>query len=101
VPLLATAVVVVLFGGLYFLAGSDNRLDPAAYSKLYIGQSQEDVEKVLPRFQILGTPERELATAPPNADCRHYWATVQTDDRLFFRLCFAGGRLTVKETAPR
>lgn len=98
VPLLAAGVVVVLFGGLYFLAGSDNRLDPAAYAKLHIGQSQEDVEKVLPRFQILGTPERQL---PPHADCRHYWATVQTDDRLFYRLCFAGGRLTVKETVPR
>lgn len=101
VPLLATGVVVVLFGGLYFLAGSDNRLDPAVYAELHIGQSQEDVEQVLPRFQILGTPERGLAAAPRNADCRHYWATVQTDDRLFYRLCFAGGRLTVKETVPR
>jgi signal transduction histidine kinase len=101
VPLLATAVVVVLGGGLYFLTGTDNRLAPAAYQSLHIGQSQEDVEKVLPRFQILGDPERSLPAPPPNADCRHYWATVQTDDRLFYRLCFVDGRLAVKETVPR
>jgi signal transduction histidine kinase len=101
VPLLTAGVVVVLGGGLYFLAGSDNRLDPAAYRTLYIGQSQEDVEKVLPRFQILGDPERRLPAAPPGADCRHYWATEQTDDRLFYRLCFTDGELVVKETVPR
>jgi hypothetical protein len=101
VPLLAAGVVVVLGGGLYFLAGSDNRLAPATYQTLHIGQSQEDVEKVLPRFQILGDPERGLPAAPPDADCRHYWTTEQTDDRLFYRLCFVGGRLAVKETVPR
>jgi signal transduction histidine kinase len=101
VPLLAAGVVVVLGGGLYFLAGSDNRLDPAAYQSLHIGQSQEDVEKVLPRFQILGEPAPGLSAPPPGADCRHYWATEQNDDRLFYRLCFVDGRLAVKETIPR
>jgi signal transduction histidine kinase len=101
VPLLAAAVVVVLAFGLYFLVGSDNRLDPAVYQKLHIGQSQEDVEKVLPRFQILGDPERLLPAPPRAADCRHYWATVQTDERLFYRLCFVDHRLAVKETVPR
>jgi len=101
VPSLAAGVVVVLGGGLYFLAGSDNRLDPAMYQTFHIGQTQEEVEKVLPRFQILGDPERGLPAAPPGADCRHYWASVQTDDRLFYRLCFAEGELVVKETVPR
>ena len=95
VPRLAAGVVVVLGGGLYFVAGSDNRLDPAVFGSLHIGQSQEDVEKVLPRFQILGDPEHGLPAAPPHADCRHYWATEQTDERLFYRLCFVGGRLAV------
>nr|BFE51412.1 histidine kinase [Saccharothrix mutabilis subsp. capreolus] len=101
VPLLAAAVVVVTAFGLYVLVGSDNRLDPAAYQQLHIGQSQEDVEKVLPRFQILGDPERMLPAPPRAADCRHYWATVQTDERLFYRLCFVDDRLAVKETVPR
>jgi signal transduction histidine kinase len=101
VPLLAAAVVVVLGVGLYVLVGSDNRLDPAAYQKLHIGQRQESVEKVLPRFQILGDPERMLPAPPTGADCRHYWAGVQTDERLFYRLCFLDRRLAVKETVPR
>jgi hypothetical protein len=101
VPLLAAGVVVVLGGGLYFVAGLDNRLDPAVYRTLHIGQTQEDVEKVLPGFQILGDPERPLPAPPSGADCRLYWATVQTDDRLFYRLCFADDRLAVKETVPR
>jgi signal transduction histidine kinase len=101
VPLLAAAVVLVLGAGLYFLVGSDNRLDPAVYATLRIGQPQDDVEKVLPRFQILGDPEHSLPAPPPGADCRHYWATEQTDDRLFYRLCFLDGRLTTLETVPR
>ncbi|TDV44769.1 signal transduction histidine kinase [Actinophytocola oryzae] len=100
-PLLAAAVVVVLGIGLYLFVGSDNRLDPAVYGRLYLGQPQADVERVLPRFQILGDPERMLPTPRQGADCRQYWATVQTDDRLFYRLCFADQRLVVKETVPR
>ncbi|HEX6357834.1 sensor histidine kinase [Actinophytocola sp.] len=101
VPALAAGVTVVLGAGLYFVAGLGNRLDPAVYQTLHIGQPQEDVEQVLPRFQILGDPERTLPAPPPGADCRQYWAEVQTEDRLFYRLCFVDGRLAVKETVPR
>ena len=101
VPLTAAGVVVVLGITVYGLVGSDNRLDDNAYQRLYIGQSQEDVENVLPRFQILGDPERALPAPPRGADCAHYWATVQTDDRLFYRLCFVDGKLALKETVPR
>lgn len=101
VPLLAAVVVLVQAGGLYAVVGSDNRLDPEVYQGLHIGQSREDVEKVLPRFQILGDPERLLPAPPAAADCEHYWASVQTDERLFYRLCFVDGRLAAKETVPR
>jgi hypothetical protein len=79
--------------------GADNRLDLDAYRTIHIGQPQEEVEKVLPRFQILGDPDRLLPAR--SGDCRNYWATVQTDERLFYRLCFVDGRLAVKETVPR
>jgi signal transduction histidine kinase len=101
VPLLAAGVVVVLGLAMYAVAGSDNRLDDDSYQKLHIGQTREDVAKVLPRFQILGDPERALPSPPSGADCAHYWAGVQTDDRLFYRLCFADDRLVLKQTAPR
>ncbi|HUQ55607.1 sensor histidine kinase [Lentzea sp.] len=101
VPLLAAGVVVVLGLTLYALVGSDNRLDDDSYTAIHIGQKREDVVKALPRFQILGDPERTLTPPPSSADCAHYWATVQTDDRLFYRLCFADDRLVLKETVPR
>jgi hypothetical protein len=101
VPLAAAGVVVVLGITVYGLVGADNRLDDRVYQQLRLGQSQEDVENVLPRFQILGDPERALPAPPRGADCAHYWATVQTDDRLFYRLCFVDGALALKETVPR
>lgn len=101
VPLAAGGGVLVLALGLYFVTGTDNRLDPAVFERLVVGQSQEDVEKMLPRFQMLGDPAPELPGPARPADCRRYWASVQTDARLFYRLCFADGRLAVKETAPR
>lgn len=100
-PVSAAAMVVVLGMAVYGLAGADNRLDDGAYERLRIGQSREDVEKVLPSFQILGDPERTLPAPPRGADCVHYWATVQTDDRLFYRLCFVDDRLATKEIVPR
>jgi hypothetical protein len=99
VPLAAAGVVVVLGLTVYGLVGADNRLDDGVYERLYIGQPREDVD--LPSFQILGDPERALPAPPRGADCAHYWATVQTDDRLFYRLCFVDGRLVLKETVPR
>ncbi|MBB4909794.1 sensor histidine kinase [Actinophytocola algeriensis] len=99
VPLAAAGVVVVLGITVYGLVGADNRLDDGVYERLYIGQPREDVD--LPSFQILGDPERALPAPPRGADCAHYWATVQTDDRLFYRLCFVDGRLVLKETVPR
>jgi signal transduction histidine kinase len=101
VPLLAAGVVVVMGSTTYALVGSDNRLDDIGYQTLRLGQTREDVVKVLPRFQILGDPERALPAPPSGADCAHYWATVQTDDRLFYRLCFVDDRLVLKDTAPR
>ncbi|MCS7478280.1 sensor histidine kinase [Umezawaea endophytica] len=101
VPLLAAGVVVVVGLALYAFVGSANRLDDGSYQSLHIGQQREDVVAVLPRFQILGDPERALPAPPGGAGCAHYWATVQTDDRLFYRLCFADDRLVLKETVPR
>lgn len=98
-PLLAAVVVGVLGAVLYAVVGADNRLRFDVYQKLHLGQSQEDVENVLPRFQILGDPDRLLPRR--DGDCRNYWADVQTDERLFFRLCFVGGELSTKEVVPR
>jgi signal transduction histidine kinase len=99
IPALAALGIVLLTGILYFVAGAHNRLDPAVFDRLAVGGPQADVERQLPAFQILGAPDR---LAPPDgAECRRYWATEQRDDRLYFRLCFAGDRLILKEVIPR
>ncbi|ONF74366.1 hypothetical protein [Amycolatopsis keratiniphila] len=60
VPLAAGGVVLAL--GLYLLAGTDNRLEPAVYQQLRIGQSQEDVENVCSAI-----PHRRRVHPPPTA----------------------------------
>jgi signal transduction histidine kinase len=100
VPAIAGAVIVALTAVLYFVAGANNRLDPAAFDRIHVGMAQHEVEHQLPAFQILGDPDPNLP-APQGAECRRYWATEQRDDRLYFRLCFAGGQLVSKQTVPR
>lgn len=100
-PLLAGAAVAVLTMALYATVSTSNRLDPEVFEKIQLGAPRADVEAVLPQFQILGDPERMLSDPPQGADCRYHWSSRQTDDRLFFRLCFAADRLVLKEIVPR
>ncbi|GHH28268.1 sensor histidine kinase [Lentzea cavernae] len=100
-PLLAGTAVAVLTMALYATVGAGNSLDPEVFEKIVPGAPQADVEAVLPPFQILGDPERMLSDPPKGADCRYHWASEQTDERLFFRLCFVADRLVLKETVPR
>lgn len=100
-PLLAGLSVAVLAMALYAVVGANNSLEPDAFEKIRLNASRADVEAYLPPFQILGDPERMLSDPPPGTDCRYHWSTVQTDDRLFHRLCFAADRLVLRETVPR
>ncbi|GAB3567994.1 histidine kinase [Amycolatopsis endophytica] len=101
VPALAAAVVVVLAIALYALVGANNSLDPATFAGIPVGAARADVEDRLPPFQILGDPERMLPAPPEGTECRQYWSTRQSEDRLFFRLCFVADWLASKETVPR
>jgi signal transduction histidine kinase len=101
IPALAGLVIVVLTGILFFVAGANNRLDPVVFDRIAIGMPQAEIERQLPAFQILDSPDRMLPPPPDGAACQLYWATEQRDDRLYFRLCFAGDRLVLKEVVPR
>ncbi|MET0133815.1 MAG: histidine kinase [Kibdelosporangium sp.] len=101
VPALAAATVVVLGLGLFALVGLGNSLEPAVFDRIAVGAARSDVDPQLPPFQILGDPERLLPVPPPGTECQQYWSTRQTDEQLFFRLCFADGRLTAKQAVPR
>ncbi|WP_199443673.1 sensor histidine kinase [Umezawaea beigongshangensis] len=100
-PALAGLVVAVLTTALYALVGANNSLAPAVFERIPVGASRTEVEAQLPPFQILGDPERMLPAPPRGARCRYHWSDVQSDEQLFFRLCFAADRLVVKEIVPR
>ncbi|OLS98077.1 hypothetical protein BJF90_41505 [Pseudonocardia sp. CNS-004] len=100
VPLLATATVAALTLALFLLAGTGNRLDPAAFDRLPTGIDRATATAVLPPFQVVGDPGRTLAP-PPGGRCEYYWSSRPTDEQLIFRLCFAGDRLLTKEAVPR
>ncbi|MCR3750548.1 sensor histidine kinase [Lentzea californiensis] len=100
-PLLAGAAIAVLAMALYAAVGANNSLDPEVFEKIQLGTPRADVETRLPPFQILGDPERMLSDPPKGADCRYHWSREQTDEQLFFRLCFAADRLVHKEAVPR
>ncbi|MCT2582969.1 sensor histidine kinase [Actinophytocola gossypii] len=101
VPALAGTVVAVLAMALYALVGANNTLDPALFERIPLGATRAEVEAQVPPFQILGDPERMLPAPPEDAECRQYWSSEQSDDQLFFRLCFVADRLVVKEVVPR
>jgi signal transduction histidine kinase len=103
VPLVAGAAVALSALTLSFLVGTDNRLDPAVYDRFALGEPRAAVEPELPPFQVLGDLENaySLPAPPTGAVCRYYWSDVQTDDRLFFRLCFDSDRLVDKDAIGR
>lgn len=101
VPVVAATVVAALAMALYFLVGANNTLDSEVFERIPLGAARAEVEARLPPFQILGDPERMLPAPPEEAECRYYWSSEQTEDQLFFSLCFVADRLVVKEVVPR
>jgi signal transduction histidine kinase len=101
VPAVTGVVVAVLAMALYALVGANNRLDPAVFDRIPVGAARAEVESRLPPFQILGDPERLLPAPPEGAECRYHWSAAQSDDELFFRLCFVADRLVLREVVPR
>ncbi|MFC3999817.1 sensor histidine kinase [Nocardiopsis sediminis] len=103
--LLVVPVAVAALLGVVRLAADGavstvNGLDPAVYADLRIGQDQGDAERRLPFFRMFTEPVGEMPPAPAGAECAYYWSAQQTDERKFFRLCFAEGRLVAKDALP-
>ncbi|WP_067966085.1 sensor histidine kinase [Nocardiopsis trehalosi] len=101
VPLGAVAAIGLVLLAVEGALSTGNDLDGAVYADLRIG---DDRDAVTPRLPFLQTFEdhSDLAPAPPRgADCVSYWTEEQTDDRLFYRLCFVDGRLATKDVFPR
>lgn len=95
-PLILGTVVGVVALGYYLVTGYSSILQPAEYDGLRIGQSVEEVERVLPAMQMIDPP-RERVTTPGGWNCRYYRPDGPFSINYAYRLCFEGGRLVAKD----
>ncbi|TDD21852.1 two-component sensor histidine kinase [Kribbella turkmenica] len=94
-PLILGAVIGVIAVGYYLIAGYSSILRPPEYDDLTIGQSEHEVEKVLPAMQMIDPPA-EGYTPPAGWTCRYYGPDGPFSINYAYRLCFADGVLVAK-----
>jgi signal transduction histidine kinase len=94
-PVLLGAVVGAVALGYYLVAGYSAILRPAQYDSISIGQSEDEVAKVLPRMQMIDAPT-EKYVPPADWSCRYYRPAPPFSSNYVYRLCFADGALVAK-----
>jgi signal transduction histidine kinase len=95
-PLALGAVVGVVALGYYLIAGYSSILKPAEYDTLRLGQSVEEVERLLPAMQMVDPPSGRLAE-PDGWACRYYRPDGPFAITYAYRLCFENGLLVGKD----
>ncbi|MFF0268352.1 sensor histidine kinase [Kribbella sp. NPDC004536] len=94
-PVLLGVLIGAVALGYYLLAGYSAILKPAEYDTLAIGQSKQEVAKVLPRMQMIDAPTQGYT--PPNGwTCQYYRPAPPFTSNYVYRLCFANGALVAK-----
>jgi signal transduction histidine kinase len=94
-PVLIGTVIVVVAMGYYLIAGYSSILRPNVYDTLTIGQSQQEVERLLPAMQMIDPPS-EGYQPPPGWSCRYYRPDEPFSINYAYRLCFTNNTLTAK-----
>ncbi|GAA1600155.1 MULTISPECIES: sensor histidine kinase [Kribbella] len=94
-PVLLGAVVGAVALGYYLVAGYSAILRPAQYDGLTVGQSEEEVAKVLPPMQMVDPPA-EGYVPPDGWSCQYYRPAAPFTSNYVYRLCFADGALVAK-----
>jgi signal transduction histidine kinase len=94
-PLILGAVIGVVALGYYLIAGYSSILRPGQYDALTIGQSEDDVRKVLPAMEMVDAPT-ERYDPPSDWTCRYYRPDAPFSINYAYRLCFSGGALVAK-----
>jgi len=100
VPAVLVAFLSAIMLGYYAYATLNSVLTPADYDALHTGQPRADVERVLPRTELInaGDVRAQFPAPPPASTCRFY----RSDGNLLgvgtvYRLCFAADRLAAKD----
>lgn len=95
-PLALGAVVGVVALGYYLVIGYSSILPPDAYEQIRLGQTREELDKSLPKMEMLDPPS-ERSGRPAGANCEYYRPGGPFTTTYAFRLCFVGGRLASKD----
>ncbi len=104
VPAGLVAALSVVMVGYYAFATLNSVLRPADFAALRAGQAQGDVERVLPRMDLINSDVDRVRTfpdPPAGARCRYF----RSDGNLLglgevYRLCFQNNRLATKDARP-
>ncbi|WP_328993868.1 histidine kinase [Kribbella sp. NBC_01245] len=95
-PLALGAVVGVVALGYYLVIGYSSILRPVTYEQLRLGQTREELDRSLPKMEMLDPPS-ERSGRPAGADCEYYRPGGPFTTTYAFRLCFVSGRLASKD----
>lgn len=94
-PLILGALVGAVALGYYLVAGYSSILRPRQYDALHIGQSEDEIGKLLPAMQMLDAPY-EGYDPPAGWTCRYYRPDAPFSTNYAYRLCFSQGALVTK-----
>lgn len=99
----ALTIALIGFGFLTLWWVSENSvLSPAGYERLAVGETVENVETTLPRFEYPARSVDNPPPPPPEADdCRFYLVEHVNGLPPVYRLCFDDGVLITKEHIER
>ena len=95
-PIVLGSVVGMVALGYYLVAGYSSILRPDQFDTLRIGQSKQEVERVLPAMRMLDPPSERITT-PDGWDCRFYRPDSPFSINYAYRLCFLDERLVAKD----
>ncbi|PDP88890.1 two-component sensor histidine kinase [Glycomyces fuscus] len=102
-PVAAAAAGVLALGWIGVTNMERTTLPPEEFAALSVGDSQAEVEAVLPENSVyMDAGMLEEDAVPPGATCSYYRSdgTFFSGELVFYQLCFAEGRLLTKGEAP-
>ncbi|WP_150241947.1 sensor histidine kinase [Nocardiopsis quinghaiensis] len=102
-PVMAAVTIVFIVGWTGARSMEETTLTPEEFASLTVGDSQADVEEVLPTASLyMDARTLEEGAVPQGAVCSYYRsdAAFFAAEEVVYQVCFAEGRLLTKGEAP-
>ena len=81
----------------YLVVGYSAVLEPEVFEQLRVGQTEAEVEPMLPWLEMVDPPAETTVPYPAGSSCRFYRSGGPFETTYAHRLCFAAGRLVAKD----